>query len=356
MIAFFTAGCHEYLCELDRFASLISSEMILMSQNDVKFGVVAIGRNEGERLRRCLESVSEVPVVIYVDSGSTDGSCQWARDHGVEVVDLDMALPFTAARARNAGFSRLRDLAPNLQYVQFVDGDCDLIDAWTEQAVSFMDAHPNIGAVAGRLRERYPERSVYNWLCDQEWKGPTGEIEACGGIAMIRTIAFEAMGGYRDDLIAGEEPELCVRLRAAGWRVWRLDIEMALHDAAMTRFGQWWRRSTRTGYSFAQGAYLHGAPPECHKVWESRRAWVWGLWLPLFCLVAGLALGPWGWAAWLVYPLQILRQTARNRGSLGNRARMAFFQVLARFPEGWGQVKFTRDRVLGHQSRLIEYK
>ena len=322
----------------------------------MKFGVVVIGRNEGARLKQCLRSVSAAAAVVYVDSGSTDGSALWARDHGSEVVELDMEIPFTAARARNAGFRRLRELAPNLQYVQFVDGDCELIEGWSEHAVAFMDLHSDVGAVAGRLRERYPERSIYNWLCDQEWSGPTGEVEACGGIAMMRTAAFEAVGGYRDDLIAGEEPELCVRLRAAGWRVWRLDLEMALHDAAMTHFSQWWRRSTRTGYSFAQGAYLHGAPPERHKVWESRRAWVWGFWLPLLCLAFGLAFGPWGWVAWFVYPLQILRQTARNRGSLGNRAWMAFFQVLARFPEGWGQIKFTRDRLLGRQSRLIEYK
>ena len=93
---------------------------------------------------------------------------------------------------------------------------------------------------------------------------------------MMRTAALEAVGGFRDDLIAGEEPELCVRLRAKGWRIWRLDTEMALHDAAMTRFQQWWRRTMRTGYAFAQGAYLHGARPERHWIWESRRAWLWG--------------------------------------------------------------------------------
>jgi GT2 family glycosyltransferase len=322
----------------------------------MKFGVVVIGRNEGTRLRQCLASLPAAAPVVYVDSGSTDGSTQWVRDHGSEVIDLDMNLPFTAARARNAGFRRLRDMAPNLPYVQFVDGDCELVKGWIEHAVSFMDAHPNVGVVSGCLRERYPERSIYNWLCDQEWNEPAGEVQACGGIAMMRAIALEGAGGYRDDLIAGEEPELCVRLRTAGWRVWRLDIEMALHDAAITRFDQWWRRSTRTGYSFAQGAYLHGAAPECHKVWESRRAWVWGLWLPLSCLVAGLTFGPWGWAAWLVYPLQILRQTGRNRGPLGNRALLALFQILARFPEGWGQIKFTRDRLFGRQPRLIEYK
>jgi cellulose synthase/poly-beta-1,6-N-acetylglucosamine synthase-like glycosyltransferase len=213
-----------------------------------------------------------------------------------------------------------------------------------------------VGAVFGRLRERHPEESIYNWICDREWDGDEGEVRACGGIAMVRTKAFEAVGGYREDIIASEDTELCVRLRAAGWRIWRLDSEMASHDAAIVRFGQWWRRALRGGYGFAQGAYLHGAPPERHWVWESRRAWLWGVWLPVACLTAGLLFWPWGWATWLIYPLQFLRQMLRNRGPLGGRALLALFQVLARFPEGCGQIKFMRDRILGRQARLIEYK
>jgi glycosyltransferase involved in cell wall biosynthesis len=293
----------------------------------------------------------------YVDSGSTDGSAQWARDQRAEVIELDTRLPFTAARARNAGFDRLRHLAPGLTYVQFVDGDCELIEGWPDQAITFLDSHADVGVVSGRLHERFPERSIYNWLCDRDWdREGWGEVRACGGIAMMRVSALEAVGGFRGDLIAGEEPELCVRLRAAGWRVWRLDGDMAFHDAAMTRLDQWWRRSLRGGYAFAQGAYLHGAWPERHFVWESRRAWLWGVWLPLACLAAGLMFYPWGWAAWLIYPLQVLRQTVRNRGPLGRRAKLALFQVLARFPEGLGQIKFTRDRLIGRQAPLIEYK
>jgi len=324
--------------------------------NNMKFGAIAIGRNEGERLTLCLTSLSSATALVYVDSGSSDGSVQWAREHGADVIDLDMSLPFTAARARNAGFRRLRSLAPDLAYVQFVDGDCELVKGWPEQSLSFLRTHLDVAVVCGRRRERYPERSIYNWVCDQEWGRAAGEVRACGGDAMMRVDALEAVDGYRDDLVAGEDPELCVRLRGAGWRIWRLDSQMTLHDAAITRFGQWWRRTLRTGYAFAQGAYLHGAPPERHCVWESRRAWLWGIWLPLACLVAGLTFEPWGWTAWLIYPLQILRLTVRNPGTLGDRAMLAVFQVLARFPEAVGQVSFMRDRLFGRQARLIEYK
>jgi len=324
----------------------------------MKFGVVVIGRNEGERLHQCLASLSlcsNAPVV-YVDSGSTDGSAQWARDYGVEVVDLDLGAPFTAARARNAGFKRLNEMASDLACVQFIDGDCQMVDSWLDHARAFLGKHPDVSAVCGRRRERYPQRSIYNWLCDQEWDGPVGEVRAFGGDVMIRKIAFESVGGYRDQLIAGEDPELGVRLRAAGWRIWRLDTEMTVHDAAMTRLGQWWRRALRGGYAFAQGSHLHGNLPEQYYAWEARRARLWGIWLPLTCLLAGLFLGPWGWAAWLIYPLQVLRQTLRNRGSLSHRATLALFQVLARFPESWGQISFLRDRLLRRQTHLIEYK
>jgi glycosyltransferase involved in cell wall biosynthesis len=318
--------------------------------------VVVIGRNEGERLKRCLHSLRAAELVVYVDSGSTDGSAQWARDHGADVVELDLASPFTAARARNAGYRRLRKTAPECRYVQFVDGDCELDNAWFDRATSFLDAHERVGAVAGGLHERYPGRSVYNWLCEREWGVPAGEARWCGGIAMMRRQALDQVGGFREDLIAGEEPELCVRLRAKGWGVWRLDADMATHDAAMMHFAQWWRRAARGGHAQAQGAALHGAPPERHWVWEVRRAWLWGLWLPLACLLAGIVFHPWGWAVWLIYPLQIMRQTMRNHGTLSERATLASFQMLARFAEASGQIKFLRDHLLRRRARLIEYK
>jgi len=321
-----------------------------------RFGAVAIGRNEGEKLHRCLQSLTAANCVVYVDSGSSDRSVQYARDLGLEVVELDMSLPFTAARARNAGFRRLRERAPEIRYVQYVDGDCEIRPDWPDRAVAFLEAHPDFAVVFGRRRERYPRLTVYNWLCDQEWNGPAGEVRACGGDSMMRVIAVEATEGYRDDMIAGEEPEFCLRLRAAGWRIWRLPDEMTLHDAAMTSFWQWWRRTMRSGFAFAQGASLHRAAPERHFLWESRRALLWGLWLPLGCLACTLALWPWGLLMWLLYPLQFLRQTIRNPGSMLDRTTISFFQLLGRFPEALGQIKFFWGRMLGRQAPLIEYK
>ena len=184
-----------------------------------KIGIVAIGRNEGERLKSCLRSVvGTAGRVVYVDSGSTDRSVDAARAIGADVVALDMQVPFTAARARNEGLRRLRRGSPNLAYVQFIDGDCEIIAGWLERAAAFLDTHPDVALVCGRRHERYPKGSIYNMLCDIEWDTAVGEAKACGGDVLMRIDALEAVNGYRADLIAGEEPELCVRLRIAGWR------------------------------------------------------------------------------------------------------------------------------------------
>jgi GT2 family glycosyltransferase len=319
---------------------------------------VVIGRNEGARLRACLASVlGGAEPVIYVDSGSTDGSPGLARAMGAEVVLLDLGRPFTAARARNAGLAALRARrAPAPPYVQFLDGDCALRPDWIAPARAFLDARPDVAIVCGRRRERYPEASVYNRLCDREWDTPPGEARACGGDALARIAALTASGGYRADLIAGEEPELCLRLRGLGWRIWRLDAEMCWHDAAMTRFSQWWRRGRRAGYAFAAGAALHGGAPERHWVAEHRRALLWGAALPGLAL-AGVAASPVlpGAGALalplLAYPAQMLR-LARRAGSDRPAAEWAVFTVLGKIPEALGALEYRLSR----RARIIEYK
>src|SRR3954469_23114936 len=123
-------------------------------------GVVAIGRNEGERLRVCLESALRASAhVVYVDSGSTDGSVAMARQLGAHVVELDMSTPFTAARARNAGVVKLIEIVPDVEFVQFVDGDCEIVDGWLARALSECCANPQAAVVCGRRRERFPDAS-----------------------------------------------------------------------------------------------------------------------------------------------------------------------------------------------------
>ena len=321
-------------------------------------GAVAIGKNEGERLRICLQSLAEqVAHVVYVDSGSSDGSVDLARSMGADVVELDPTTPFTAARARNAGVDRLSRVAHELKYAQLIDGDCELLEGWIENAVGFLEANREYAAAAGRLRERFPDASVYNYLCDVEWNTPLGDAQACGGIVMMRVQAFESVAGFLPDLIAGEEPELCVRLRQEGWKIRRMDAEMALHDVAMSRFSQWTKRAMRAGHAYAEGAQLHGAPPERMGVRESRRIVAWGLILPALAIAAAPFAGPLSLVPLLAYPVNVIRIALRLRREGESRPwTLAFFLMLAKFPEAVGWLRFQWGKLTGNRSAIVEHK
>lgn len=329
--------------------------------------VVVIGRNEGERLLRCFASIGSTYPVVYVDSGSTDASIEAARARAITVLELPTDIGFTAARARNAGWRALLADWPALEYIQFVDGDCEFAAGWIERAIAALDGEVELCAVFGRRRERFPEVSLYNALCDDEWDVPIGLVDACGGDVLFRLSALQQVEGYRDDLIAGEEPDLCLRLGQRGWKVRRIDAEMTLHDAAITRARQWWLRMRRAGHAFAEHCARHGTA--AFPAWRQalRSIFVWALVLPLviLCLlVLALAMRT-GWPALLagvaalLYPAQIMRLTLR-RWRAGTGLRFAFFDglwlVLGKFAQLGGAARYWTNRMKRRRSGLIEYK
>jgi glycosyltransferase involved in cell wall biosynthesis len=326
-------------------------------------GVVTIGRNEGERLIRCLKSlIAQLPKetpIIYVDSGSTDGSIVAAKSLGVQVVELDMSRPFTMARGRNTGWKYLIEHFTNLKYVQFIDGDCELIEGWIDSAIATLENDDKLAIVCGRRRERFPDASVYNRLVDMEWNTPVGEAKFCGGDATIRITAIEEVNGYKETMICGEEPEMCIRLRQLGWKICRINLDMTLHDAAMMKFSQWWKRSMRSGWAIAEGVAIHGKSPEEYMVRESFSRWLWGLILPLVTL--GLAWPTFGLSLllWIGYPILMWRVSRYRQscGDLPSHARLyAFWCVVSKIPEAIGQGKYWLTRWRGKEGQLIEYK
>lgn len=328
-----------------------------------RLGVVAIGRNEGERLRRCLASltgtVGRSPRIVYVDSGSTDGSVTLAAQMGALVVELDRSVAFSAARARNAGFAKLIEGAPEVELVQFVDGDCEVASGWLERARQEISTDPQLAVVCGRRRERHPEASIYNRLCDLEWNTPIGLADSCGGDALMRVKAFREVDGFDATVIAGEEPDLCLRLRRRGWKILRIDAEMTLHDAAMTRLSQWWKRSLRSGHAYAEGAARHGREPERHWVQETRSNWFWGLLVPTAAVVllvpsAGLSVLFLG--GHLVLAARVYRWRRRNGTGAADARLDAFFCALGKVPQGLGQLLYWTKRLTGRRAAIIEYK
>jgi GT2 family glycosyltransferase len=337
-----------------------------VSAADPAIGVVVIGRNEGERLRRCLRSLgAQATSCVYVDSGSSDDSVSFARSVGAQVVELDPAQPFTAARARNEGAAALARTGRDVEFVQFVDGDCEIEAGWLAAAAAALRADAGLAVVFGRRREREREASVYNRLCDLEWDVPPGEVLSCGGDALMRRAAFDAVGGFDPARIAGEEPELCLRLRGRGWRIRRIDAPMTVHDAAMHRFGQWWRRAQRGGYVDAEGvAELGRGYPRWRAV---PSVLLWTLVLPSLFVsgvaVAAFASGPKLAALTAVafgqlYLVQWWRIRARASASwsAADASLYATWCMRAKWPCLHGMATWCWRRVRGGRRRLIEYK
>lgn len=321
-----------------------------------RVGAVVIGRNEGARLDACLASVRAAGLpVVYVDSGSTDGSPDRARAAGAAVIELPPDRPFTAARGRNAGATFLLAGTDAPEIILFIDGDCTLDPDWPETAARALADDPSLALVTGWRREVRADASIYNDLCAVEWHRPAGDIEACGGDMAVRSAAFAAVGGFDEQVIAAEDDEFCTRLRKAGWRLVRLPVQMTTHDAAMTRFAQWWMRAVRSGHGFAQVGALH---PEHFRA-ERRRVQLFGLVGPMLVAVYAVV---WPSGLWLLsafYAASYVRSfSGRRAEGLGaaRAARHAGFLVLSKFPNAIGMVTYWLRRARQRPYRLIEYK
>ena len=315
-----------------------------------RIGIVVIGRNEGERLAACLATMPKLHAVIYVDSASSDASTTIARRAGIETLELSTSSPLSAARARNAGITALMNASLPPDYIQTLDGDCTLDSNWLSFGAAVLDADQTIGVVAGRLRERHPERSVYNRLCDDEWNAPDGEAAECGGVAIWRADAVVNAGLFDETLHAGEEPELCHRLRQRGSRVWRSQTPMGTHDANLLTFGPWARRMFRSGFSFAQlvGHVSGKTEPGWRR--ELSRIVIWALIVPLTAAVGALTGTTWLIAASLgAWTLLVGRMTIRGRAagqSLSWAATSSALNLVGKFWQLGGAIHYLSGRYL----------
>jgi GT2 family glycosyltransferase len=323
-------------------------------------GIVVIGRNEGERLRVCLRSVlARGFPVVFVDSDSLDGSASLAREMGADVIELDPARMLSAARARNEGFAHLLSRFPQLRQVQFVDGDCELIDGWLEKGAEALDADGSVSGVCGRVMERNPDANVYKRMVAIEWRKVPGPVAACGGNFMVRAEAFRREGGFRPEVIAAEDDELCFRLRQAGGRILHIDAGMVWHEIAMTRLSEWLRRAQRTGHAYAQVAALHGRSKERLFVRDCLRAGFWGLALPVVSLALAWPTKGLSLLLLAAYPLQAARVYSVGRRAGRSRTDALLFAVLslaAKFPAAAGMVQYHWRRRRGSAMAIIEHK
>lgn len=327
-----------------------------------EIGIVVIGRNEGGRLLACLESVRCTGcTAIYVDSGSSDESVAIAKTLGVPTLELRSDRPFSAARSRNEGFQSLALVHPGLKYVQFLDGDCTLADGWIVHAEEAHRHDHTRAAVVGHLTERNESASIYNRLCAIEWRSAPGDLQdygRFGGISMMRADVLRAVGGFREDVIAGEDSELGVRIGLAGYRITKIDRPMAVHDAAMTHFGQWWRRAVRAGHAIGQRSDLNGGTPAKDCVRERNSTLFWGVGLPILILATLFPSSGVSAALLLAYPV-LLARVWLHRRRLGESATdvlaYTLFILPTKFANAAGLLRFFINRATG-RFEIIEYK
>lgn len=317
---------------------------------------MVIGRNEGARLSACLESVRcAIATVVYVDSRSTDESLARARQAGAIAVPLEQGR-LSAARGRQEGLEVLTRDFPDMEFVQFIDADCLLQPGFVEGALEYLEANPRTAAVTGRRREE--GKSFYSRLIDIDWDIPAGPVRYVGGDSLWRISAIREAGGWARELIAGEEPDLCFRLRDLGWVCHRLPIEMTLHDIRMKRFMQYWRRSVRAGHAYAEVAWRRrrGHGREWGRQVVSILAY--GLVLP----VAFIACLIWFWPAAIVIALlyarlmtSIVLRCSKKGNDLGLSLAYALYTTVCKGAAVIGVARYFVGRVTGARSRIIEY-
>lgn len=332
------------------------------TNKDALVGIVVIGRNESQRLLLSLQSMqaSQCPVV-YVDSGSSDDSINIATPLADIVHPLDPTKPFSAARARNEGFEKLTSLFKAIKFVQFVDGDCILSNGWLDAAAFALVENANCAVVVGHLHESNPHLSVYNRLCALEWKSPPGDLTnfgALGGISMIRADIFKALKGFKENVIAGEDSEFGVRLSLAGYRVTKINHDMAIHDANMTSFGQWWKRSVRAGHAIGQRAAMNGNTTVKDCVQERKSTLFWGVFLPALALI--LLIPTCGFSlmvafAYVLLGVKVYLHRRKQGESVGDAVVYAKFIVMGKFANGLGLIKFFVNS-FKKRYEIIEYK
>jgi len=351
---------HEFRRDLPQRGQVLSSREL--PGVGLKVGIVVIGRNEGKRLARSLQVVHGVPYPsLYVDSGSSDDSVHIARSLGVEVVELDTNSPFSAARGRNEGFAAITRTHPEIEFVQFLDGDCILEPEWLEHAEQALEQDPGRAAVMGQLQELQPDASPYNRLCALEWKSAPGDLKdfgRFGGNSMIRADVFRELGGYNPSVIAGEDSEFGVRMSLAGYKITKIDYPMAMHDAEMSSFKQWWTRAIRSGHAIAQRAHLNGRSVARDCIKESRSIQFWGIGLPLLILVLIVPSNGWSLTLLLGYLVVAVRvfKYRRNHGdSIADACLYTKYLILGRFANAIGLIKFYANRLM-ERYEIIEYK
>jgi glycosyltransferase involved in cell wall biosynthesis len=238
--------------------------------------------------------------VVLADSCSSDLTVELASQYPVRVVQLAHANERCCGIGPQLGFQHALG-----DFVYLLDGDMRMEPGFLEQALTFLAQHPEVGGVGGRLVElnteslEYRERGSRNHAHLQP-----GEVDRLDGGGLYRRIAIEEAGYLSDrNLHAYEEFDLGARLRARGWKLWRLAEPCCSHFGHDIPPYSLLMRRWRSKYVCGIGELLRGAIGRKHfkLVWRDVKE------LKLY-----LAVALW-WvvlASTLAWPLSIAERAA----------------------------------------------
>lgn len=217
--------------------------------------------NEEKRIEACLRSVLPTCTqlhgeVILADSLSTDRTVDIAAKFKVTIVQMLSADDRGCGAALQLGYQFARG-----KYIYVLDADMTLEPGFLRSAIDYLDAHPDVAAVGGRLVDLQlnnsadKQRSARYAALRQELG-----VASLGGGGLYRRSAIDAVGYLAHRwLPACEEAELGVRLRCAGWRLIRLPQTALIHCGHDETSSQMLRRLWRNRRMQAYGIFLRSA-------------------------------------------------------------------------------------------------
>lgn len=226
--------------------------------------VVIKALNEQGRIAAALESAlaAVAPLggeVVLADSASTDATVRIAARYPVRVVTLAHADERCCGIGPQLGWQHARG-----EYVYVMDGDMQLLPGFLEQALAFLAQHPEVAGVGGRVLELNDESLEYRERAERsrtrEAHRHPGPVDRLDGGGLYRRRAVEEAGWLSDrNLHSYEEFDLAARLRARGWKLWRLPADAVSHEGHHSPPYALLARRWRSRYACGGGELLRAA-------------------------------------------------------------------------------------------------
>jgi glycosyltransferase involved in cell wall biosynthesis len=180
--------------------------------------------------------------LIYVDNGSTDGSREFLQSVESKGLKTHVMEGGTIAGMRNWGARQSRGT-----YLSFIDSDCSVPENYFEEAI---DVLRSTGAAATGCEIHIPEQP--HWLeaawHDLHYFGRDRFVPYLNsGNFFVSRSAFQAVGGFREDMVTGEDAEIGQRLVLAGHRIFASPRVKAIHLGNPKSIREFYRRNVWHG-------------------------------------------------------------------------------------------------------------